>query len=403
MSAAITAVSVIGIDNRPLAVGAKNRLQEATLVLGAARHLESSDVPPRARRVVLGDVSDALDALVAHPGSAAVLASGDPGFFGILRLLQARGLACEVFPAASSVSTLCARAGVAWDDALVLSAHGRGDDGLRRAANACRAHPKVAVLTAPGSGPAELGAALIGHRSGMLVGERLGTGGEILTPCTPAEAAAREWADPNVVLVHDPAVGERSWAYPGRQSPQAWALPEEAFEHRDSMVTKAEVRALVLARLAPGLGDLVWDIGCGSGSVAIECARFGAAVSAVDADPAQTERAGRNAAAHQVPVHLVTGRAPGVLGELADPDAVFIGGGGGDLTAITEVAASRKPRVIVTALAAIERVTAVTNSLRSNGFRVDGVQLSAARLTPLPGDATRLAAQNPVFVLWGER
>lgn len=169
------------------------------------------------------------------------------------------------------------------------------------------------------------------------------------------------------------------------------------------MVTKAEVRALVLARLAPGLGDLVWDIGCGSGSVAIECARFGAAVTAVDTDPAQVDRTARNAAAHQVPVHVVHGAAPDVLGELADPDAVFIGGGGTRIADIAEAAAARKPRVIVSALAAVERVGTLSSALRSNGYRADGVQLSVARLAALPGDATRLAAQNPVFVLWGER
>jgi precorrin-6Y C5,15-methyltransferase (decarboxylating) len=396
-------ISVIGVDDRPLSALAASRLEEATLVVGAARHLDHCDVPPAAQRVVLGDVTDALDALATHVDGAVVLSSGDPGFFGILRLLQVRDLAYDVFPAASSVSTLCARAGVAWDDALVMSAHGRGDDGLRRAANACRAFAKVAVLTAPGSGPAELGAALSGHRDSMLVAERLGTADERVTSCTPAEAAARRWADPNVVLVHGYGVGRRSWAYPGRQVPQGWALADDAFDHRDSMVTKAEVRALVLARLGPGVGDLVWDIGCGSGSVAIECARFGAAVSAVDADPAQTDRTARNAAAQQVPVHVVHGEAPDVLGELADPDAVFIGGGGRRIAVIAEAAAAREPRVIVAALAAVERVGTLSSTLRSNGYRAEGVQLSAARLAPLPGDATRLAAQNPVFVLWGER
>jgi precorrin-6Y C5,15-methyltransferase (decarboxylating) len=134
-------ISVIGIDDRPLSAQAARRLEAATLVLGAARHLESCDVPAAARRVVLGDVTAALDALAAQAGNAVVLASGDPGFFGIVRLLHEQGLECEVFPAASSVSMLCARAQIAWDDALVLSAHGRGDGGLRRAVNACRAFP----------------------------------------------------------------------------------------------------------------------------------------------------------------------------------------------------------------------------------------------------------------------
>ena len=221
----------------------------------------------------------------------------------------------DVFPAASSVATLCARAGMPWDDAVVLSAHGRGDDGLRRAVNACRA-------LAQGRG-----ADRAGRRTGRArrrahrpprprcwSASNLGTGEESVTSCTPDEAAARAWAEPERrARARATPSAERSWAHPGRQVPQAWALAEEAFEHRDSMVTKAEVRALVLARLGPGLGDLVWDIGCGSGSVAIECARFGAAVSAVDADAAQTDRTARNAAAHSVAVHVVHGQAPEAL------------------------------------------------------------------------------------------
>ncbi len=396
-------ITVIGIDDRPLSGAAASRLAAATLVLGAARHLESAAVATNAERLTLGDITTGVQALAAHTGNAVVLASGDPGFFGITRLLAEHGLPYEVVPATSSVATLCARAGVAWDDALVLSAHGRGELGLRRAVNACRAFPKVAVLTAPGSGPAELGAGLAGHRTRLLVGEKLGSSEEIVTSCTPEEAAGRQWAEPNLVLVHEAAPGQRSWSYPGRQVPPSWALDEDAFEHRNSMVTKAEVRALVLARLGAGLGDLVWDIGCGSGSVAIECARFGAAVSAVDSDPAQIERTARNAQARQVPVHVVHGQAPEMLGELADPDAVFVGGGGTHVGAIIEAAASRQPRVIVTALAALDRVGGVLSTLRSKGFRADGVQLSAARLASLPDETTRLAAQNPVFVLWGER
>jgi precorrin-6B C5,15-methyltransferase / cobalt-precorrin-6B C5,C15-methyltransferase len=397
------AVAVIGIDGRPLSDEAAGRLASATLVVGAARHLEQPGIPEAAKRIVLGDVSTGLAALSGHGGDAVVLASGDPGFFGIIRLLAENHLPCEVFPAASSVAMLCARAGVPWDDALVMSAHGRGPDGLRRAVNACRAFPKVAVLTAPGSGPAELGAGLAGHRRQLLVGENLGTADEIVTTCRPEDAARRTWADPNVVLVHAEAPNPRSWSNPGRQVPLGWALDDDSFEHRNSMVTKSEVRALVLARLGPGVGDLIWDIGCGSGSVAIECARFGAAVSAVDADPAQTERTTRNADAVQVPVHVVTGEAPAILDGLADPDAVFIGGGGAGVGAIIDTAAAREPRVIVTALASVERVGTVVSALRSKGYRPDGVQLSAARLAPLPDETSRLAAQNPVFVLWGER
>ena len=289
-------VTVIGLDGRHLHPSAAQRLAAATLVVGGARHLEALELPENAERVVLGDLTSGLARLDSHSGAAVVLASGDPGFFGIVRQLSGRGLELDVVPAAGSVAAVCAKEGVSWDDAVVISAHGRGPLGLRRAVNACRALPKVAILTAPGSGPAELGAALAGSERRLIVGERLGSPSETVTRCTPAEAAARGWSDPNVVLVLGASSSRRGWAFPGRQSPAGWALPECDFEHRDAMVTKAEVRALALAQLGPGLGDLIWDLGAGSGSVGIECARFGAAVIAVDNDDAQCARVQRNAA-----------------------------------------------------------------------------------------------------------
>jgi precorrin-6Y C5,15-methyltransferase (decarboxylating) len=403
-------VTVIGIDGRALPDEAGRTLAAATLVVGGARHLETL-APPHAERVVLGDVAAGLAALDAHDGPAVVLASGDPGFFGIARLLADRGIATYVIPAVGSVATLCARAGVNWDDAAVISAHGRGPQGFRRAVNACRALPKVVVLTAPGFGPAELGAALAGRNVRFVVGERLGTPDERVTTCCPSDAAARGWAEPNVVLMladGQVLTGGRAkhppgWAFPGRPNPLSWALDEDAFEHRDGMVTKAEIRAVALSRLGPGVGDLIWDVGAGSGSVAIECARFGAAARAVERDAAQCERVANNAKRYGVAVDVVHGSAPEALAELPDPDAVFVGGGGAAVTEIVAAAVARAPRAVVVALAALERVAPTTEALREAKYRTGGVQLTAARLTALGADATRLAALNPVIVLWGQR
>ena len=165
----------------------------------------------------------------------------------------------------------------------------------------------------------------------LVVGERLGLPDERVRELTPDEAAAGQFADPNVVLV---LPSDRSGepaprvTVAGHRGPAGWALPVEAYEHRDSMITKPEVRAVVLARLGPRLGDVVWDVGAGSGSVAVECARFGADVHAVERDPADAERVRRNAAAHGVHVAVTTGAAPEALARLPQPDAVFVGGGG---------------------------------------------------------------------------
>jgi len=179
--------------------------------------------------------------------------------------------------------------------------------------------------------------------------------------------------------------------------PTGWALPEEEFDSRDAVITKAEVRALALARLAPGPGLLAWDVGAGSGSVAVECARLGAAVIAVERDALRCERVRANAIRHSADVRIVPGEAPRALSDLPDPDAVFVGGGG---TAVIEAVAARRPARIVVALAAVERAGPAHAALSAAGYAADGVLVQAARLAPLPGDVHRLAATNPVFLLW---
>jgi precorrin-6Y C5,15-methyltransferase (decarboxylating) len=166
------------------------------------------------------------------------------------------------------------------------------------------------------------------------------------------------------------------------------------------MITKSEVRALALSRLAPAVGRMVWDIGAGSGSVAVECARFGAAAIAVEVDPLAGDRIRRNALRHGVSVRVVTGAAPAAMAGLPTPDSVFVGGGGAPV--VTAVAARRVPRIVV-ARAALDQALAALAALRDAGDAVDGVQLAASRLAPLPDGAVRLAARNPVTLLWGTR
>jgi precorrin-6Y C5,15-methyltransferase (decarboxylating) len=389
-------LTVIGVDGSPLPPGAAGALAGAEVVAGARRHLHLA--PASAERVEMGAVAPALEQLAGRRG--VVLASGDPGFFGIVRLLRAGGHEPRVFAARSSVARAFARIGRPWDDVAVVSAHGRE---LRPAVNVCRARAATAVLTAPDAGPAEIGAALVGWERTLVVAEDLDGPDERLTTLSPDDAAARSWREPNVVLcLRDPdAVPDAGWCAGGpppaldRAGP-GWALPEAAFGHRDSMITKAEVRALALARLAPGPGTLVWDVGAGSGSVAVECARLGAAVIAVERRPDDADRVRANAAAHGVDVRVVLGDAPAALAGLPQPDAVFVGGGGPD---VVEAAARTGAVRIVVALAALDRLAPTRAALR--GYRVEGVQLAASRLAELPDGSVRLAATNPILLLWG--
>jgi precorrin-6y C5,15-methyltransferase (decarboxylating) CbiE subunit/precorrin-6Y C5,15-methyltransferase (decarboxylating) CbiT subunit len=418
-TAATEPVTVVGLD----AAGAPPHpalapvLATAGLVVGAARHLAAVPVPTRADTIALGPLAPALRRLteaVAAGVPAVVLASGDPGLFGIVRRLRAAGLPLRVVPAVSSVATAFARAGLPWDGAAVVTAHGRDS---RPALNACRALPLVAVLTAPGAGAAELGAGLIGWSRRLLVAEHLGTDAERIRAVTPEQAAAETWADPHVLLsladtvpadtvpaetVPGPVApgGMRVDNQPAAAPAGGWALPETRYAHRDSMITKSEVRALVVARLRPRLGRLIWDVGAGSGSVGIECALLGAAVLAVEQDPEAAATVQANAAAHAVHVRLVTDRAPAALADLPEPDAVFVGGGGPEVLAAV---VARRPERVVLTLAALDRVAPAVGLLRAAGYTVEGSQLSAARLADLPGGSIRLAATNPVVVLTGER
>jgi precorrin-6B C5,15-methyltransferase / cobalt-precorrin-6B C5,C15-methyltransferase len=398
-------VTVIGCDGRPLGPDAADALAGASTVIGASRHLDTVPIPETAQRLELKHLDEALDTISRTPAPVVVLASGDPGFFGIVRALRARGIEPHVVPAVSSVADAFARLGLDWDDALVVSAHGR-DPG--KALAAALAYHKTAILTAPGSAPA-LARELFAAGKRVYVAELLGTDEEKVRAVTGETGLA----DPNVLIsLDEPPPGKRPGERPGRPNgprwlaghqgaPPGWALSEDAFAHRDSMITKAEVRALVLARLGPGPGRVIWDVGAGSGSVAIECARFGAHVIAVEADQAQCERIKHNAAAHQVRVQLRHGRAPDALHDLPPADAVFAGGGD---HAVLDAAIQRaNPQRVVVTLAAVSRVAETAALLTTHGYRTEGVQLQASRLSPLPAGQLRLAAENPVFVLWGHR
>lgn len=278
-------VTVIGCDERPLGSEAARALAAAHQVIGAPRHLAAAPVRPDTQRIELKHLDAALDVLDKRSGPVVVLASGDPGFFGIVRALRARKIEPRVIPATSSVTLAFARLGLDWDDALVISAHGRDP---RQALAAALAHPKAAILTAPRTATArDLGAELLAAGKRVYVAECLGTAQERITDLT-AEAAepagpARDFAEPNILIAldskappdqqaqdqqaqdqqaedqqaQDQQAGDRQaastprWLAGHQGAPDGWALPEDAFTHRDSMITKAEVRALVLARLGP--------------------------------------------------------------------------------------------------------------------------------------------------------
>lgn len=386
MSAMIT---VVGWDGSDLSARAFDRLRGARLVIGPDAllgRLRLDAATATAERLL-----DTLDAhLEQNRGPAVVVTEGDPGFFGVVRTLRAHGLRPDVLPATSLVTRAFACAGLNWEDALVVAP--AGPHQLARVVNACRAHPKVALLVAPGAGPAEIARELAPTTPrSLIVCEDLGGPDERVTHSRMGEATTRPWKDPDVVLVVDPLhrPRERGWVAGAQPGPAEWALPMESR-------LPAEVRAYILAKLGPRLGDLVWDVGAGTGEIAVECARLGAAVVAVERDAGACARLRENVLAHGVKVALTRGQAPPALEPLPDPDAVFVGGGGPD---VIVACAARRPRTLVCALKTVERVPAVLDRLREHGYRAEGTQILAAKLVIGADGAHSLASADPVFVV----
>ncbi|GAA2467273.1 precorrin-6y C5,15-methyltransferase (decarboxylating) subunit CbiE [Streptomyces lavendulocolor] len=393
-------VTVIGWDGSPLTTAARSALSAATLVAGAGHHLALPEIPPAAERVRLGSVDLAARRIAGHRGTAVVLADGDPGFFGVVRTLRApqHGLEVEVVPAVSSVAAAFARAGMPWDDAQVVVAHTRT---LRRAVNVCRAHPKVAVLTSPGAGPAELALLLDDVHRTFVICEELGTEREQVTVLTSDKVADHTWRDPNVVIVIGGTAatqGGGGWLM-GRDpgAVRGWGLPAHTYGDDLGTGESDGLRSAQLARLGPRSGDLVWDIGCGAGALAVEAARFGAAVIAVDEDPAACARTEAAARHFGVQVQTVAGRAPHVLERLPEPDVVRVGGGG---AAVVTACADRRPERIVAHATTRDEAEAIGGALKEGGYVVECALLQSVDLDP--GTWTE-RDRSVVFLLSGHR
>lgn len=252
-------------------------------------------------------------------------------------------------------------------------------DGLRPALNVCRARSAVIVKLADGVGPAEIGAGLAGWRRTLTVADA----GELST-VDPRDAVTRRWTAPDAVL----CLADNEFLLGSNE----WALPDEAFGSRKH-VLGPEVRAFVLAMLAPRPGVLIWDVLAGSGAVAVECARLGAAVVAVEPDPVQCVRIIANASGHGVDVRVEEAELDAQA--LPRPDAVFVGRG--ELREVKACAAVSARRVVV-AIERVDEIVPARDALRAAGYEVEGVQLTASRLLD-----SGFAAAAPVTVLWGTK
>ena len=377
---------------------AEAALRTADLLIGHARQLAvlPPDLPGEPVEL-WGDLDQVLGLAAKRRAAgerACILAAGDPGFFGLVRLAATHlgeGV-LRVHPAPSSVALAFARIGCNWDDAVIASAHGRP---LEHAVGTILAHPKVAVLVSRDQPPEALGRALVDAGCGPRVVDvcsRLGEADEDVVHTDLAGLAAGTFAHLSVVVLRAPtAVGA------DHGMGLAWGLPDPGFAHRDGMITKAEVRAVALGKLALPPAGVLWDIGAGSGSVAIECARLAPGLRVFAVERAAEAAARVRANARGTAVAVVEGEAPAALADLPDPDRAFVGGGG--LPVLDAVLALLRPGgVVVATYATLASAAAAAGPDRLGNL----VQLQVSRGVPI-GEAgsLRLAAENPVFVCWG--
>ena len=392
-------VTLIGMGSgkwEALSAQAQQAVRSAGLVFGAKRLLAGLPADCTARQFALYQPADILETLAQNPGQdAAVLYSGDTGFYsgasGLLTPLRALGIPARVYPGVSSIQLLSAALGRPWQDWKLVSAHGCACDPVAE----CMEGKPTFFLTGGSESPATLCAQLAAEGFGKLaaaVGENLGTPEQKVYTGTVGQLAASRFESLSVLLVEAAQVPSR----------RTQGLPDEAFARGKVPMTKQEVRAAVLAKLGVQPGELLWDVGAGTGSVSVELALAAprGRVYAVECDPEACALIRQNKEKFAVRnLTLVEGTAPAALENLPAPDAVFIGGTKGNMAAVVEAALARNPaaRICISAIA-LETLSAAVAALTAHGLQAEVCQISVSR-AKAAGKLHLLMANNPIFLI----
>jgi precorrin-6B C5,15-methyltransferase / cobalt-precorrin-6B C5,C15-methyltransferase len=372
----------IGADGwSGLGEAARSAISSADVVLGSSRQL---DLIPFSGVAWRSPLSSALPRLLSeYEGkSICVLASGDPTYYGIgTTLVRLLGVdAVRVIPHPSSISLACAHLGWAQETVAVVSLVGRPLELLYPQLQPGR---RVLVLSSDGSTPSQVAKALTerGYGDSLLtVLQQLGSSFE-----RTVAAVARSWPDGDVDPLNVVAV-ECRISSGVTLLPLVPGLPNDVYEN-DGQLSKREVRAVALSRLAPLPGQLLWDVGGGAGSVAIEWLRTHPSCRAItiESDSDRAARIARNAAELGVPgLQIVEGQAPAALADLEQPDAIFVGGGGADAGVLHTCWQALRPggRLVASA------VTIETEKVLADWYaRVGGelVRIAVQHASPLGG------------------
>jgi len=381
------------------------KINKAKLVIGSERHLKQlPDIPDAKKLSLKADLFKMVDVIKKKKKSdVVVLASGDPNLFGItgylLKHFHKEDL--TITPAVSSMQWGFALAKETWEDAGIVSAHGRGVEDVARAV---LMRDKVGVFTDDKNSPDKVAASLISNGVGerrVFVCENLGADNAKVFEGSLQETSQKKFSPMNVMIIKK----DKPSAAPEKSYSKALGIPDFQFAHREGMITKSGVRAIAISKLRPERGGIMWDIGAGCGSVSIEAEGLisPGKVFAVEKDQNQVAYLKKNITRFSATgVEPVTGEAPDALKSLPDPGMVFVGGSSGRMEDILAYVDSRlKPggRIVANVIT-IENMHEAVEFFKAYGYAFEITSANLARSKELAQKLFMLAA-NPINIILG--
>lgn len=375
-------------------------IDESEVLVGGDRLLEFFPYYKGEKIVIKGGLPKLVEQLKQETRQTVILASGDPLFYGIGSYL-AKKMSLEIYPSMSSVQLAFARMKEAWQDAYVVSLHGRSIKGF---AQRIDGRKKVAILTDEVNSPNAIANYL--QHFGMyeyeaFVAENLQGENEKTGFYTLEEMAKGVFSALNVVILRQTTEGPS----------YTFGIEDEEFKQRKpekGLITKKEVRVLSLHKMQLTESSVVWDIGTCTGSMAIEAGKLACEgqVFAIEKNEADLQNCFENQKKFRVDLTAIHGKAPHRLEEFPDPDAIFIGGSGGEMVQLLTTCIERlKPNGrFVMNVATLENLTEAMKTLKDIGCVIDVLQVQIARSKPIL-HLTRLEPLNPIFIItaWKER
>lgn len=406
-------ISIIGLGLCPTDLTQRHLdlIEKAEVLAGGRRHLAYfPDFSGKKIEIAkdLAGLASSLRQLLADNAAIVVLASGDPLFYGIGAFLcrEFKADEIDVYPNISAVAAAFARLRLPWQDARIISCHGRSLDKSRISEFASA--DKLAVMTGPTAPPDKIYEQLSENKItgfDICVMERLGAPEESLRWFAPGQKVVGPFAEPNLMILLRQAAGDQTPEEPTAPPVVRPGLPDELFDYEAGLITKSEIRAVTLAKLRLPANGIVWDLGAGSGAVAIEAAALMPAGKIFAVEKKQDRLAHIQANCDRFRVANVVihpGVLPDALGALPDPDRIFIGGGGAALSAIMEKSAARlRPGgIMVVNTVLLTSMSQCLSTFEQLGFEAEITQIQINRDHAMP-HGRMLQGGNLVWIIKG--